>query len=494
MNRIKYLLCAICALLVAYSSEAAITATDRGTGGNNSSEATTVIVPVSNLASGSTGILIYSGDNAAGSVTNLPSSITDSVGNTWTKRAERITSSAANGGFDLAIYCSYLTTGVTTSNNITVTYTVANATAKCWTLIEGIPGTAGNRVMYKDTGGFSSISSSTSTGTPTLTSGADFGVNTLLVGFGSAQSADTWAADADTLNGTWSTMQHNGFGSGTSGMSVISQEKIVSIDGGQTYNPTLTTAICAVGLATFLECPPFTRLIGSRTSSEASTTLTFDMSIPSGSMATLCMSLDNSGTSGTASNVPTSFTDSKSNTWTLRQNGIYAPAGINSGVELATYTSVLSSGIVNGDTITLTYTTNVVVAKCWTIFEFAGSTAYSTGGVGSGATTGTPTVTSGSIANGDYIVGVAGIEGEDSWTGDADTTNGSWSSPSKSCVNTTTTGQSLCAQYKKVTSAGTQTFNPTVTSGDTMIQWTELTVPSSVTKIPSIPSIPTTGG
>jgi hypothetical protein len=73
---------------------------------------------------------------------------------------------------------------------------------------------------------------------------------------------------------------------------------------------------------------------------------------------------------------------------------------------------------------------------------------------------------------------MAGAESATTWVDDADTTNGSWSFGLKTSGGTAAAAMSLIVQYKKVTGTATQTFNPTQTSADTMIQWTELTAPT----------------
>lgn len=454
----------------------AITATDRGTGGDNSSGASTTVTPGSNLASGSTGVLCFAADNANGASTNFPTSITDSAGNTWTRRVDQ-TSGSANNNVELGIYSSILTSGLTTSGSIVLTYTAANVTAKAWTLTELVPGTTGNIVLFRN----SSSSSSTNQTAPTSSTGAFVSNGDAVIGAIGAESPDTFTGDSDTTNGSWSTHQHTGFGSGTSGMSVSSQTKIVTATGTQSYDPTLTSADISIANVSFAEVPPKTRAIRCQNTAEAATTITATRALAAGSVGVLCVAADNMGTNGDTANLPTAPTDSQGNTWTQRQAGIFDNGAAGAGVEIGIYTSVLSTGLSIGDTITLTYQIANVTAKGWVIFEFSDATAYSTGNVGTGATTGTPSVTTASITNGDYVIGLAGLEGVDSWAADADTSNGSWSTEARATAGSGASAMSLIAQYKKVTAGATQTFNPTCTSGDTMIGWAELTVPSGIT-------------
>ena len=63
----------------------AITANDRGSGANNSSEATAITTSGgSAIAAGSTGILCIAADNVGSA--NFPASATDSAGNTWNRQ------------------------------------------------------------------------------------------------------------------------------------------------------------------------------------------------------------------------------------------------------------------------------------------------------------------------------------------------------------------------------------------------------------------------
>lgn len=463
-------------LLVPVASFGAITVTSRGTGGNNTSENATTVTPGSNMAAGSTAVLNFAGDNANGATGNIPSTITDSVGNKWLI-TDHLSTAGANNNVEMAAYVGYLTTALTTSDSITITYTNANVVAKAWTLTELVPSTAGDVIVVST---FGHVATS-ATGTPTVTTSVTIASGDVVVGYGSAESADTWTGDSDTTNGSWSTQQSTGFGSGATGMSVISQAKVVNATGAQTYNPTLTSADTSVGWLNLTEGTPATRGASSVNAGSASMTLTVAVPLAVNSLGVWCIAADNAGTNGASSNMPSSFSDSQSNTWTLRENGIFDNGVASAGVELATYTSVLGTALAVGDTLTATFTTANVVAKGSALLEFSDATAYNTGGVGTGATTGTPSVTTGSITNGHYVVGVAGVESADTWTADSDSSNGTWSSAQKFSSSSGGGGMSGIFQYKKVTGTGTQTFNPTCTSADTMIQWTDLTAPAPST-------------
>ena len=74
--------------------EAALTVTARGTSGDNTAGSSTTIVPASNKAVGSTGVLCLAIDNANGATANVPISATDSVGNIWYRKNIRLGSVA----------------------------------------------------------------------------------------------------------------------------------------------------------------------------------------------------------------------------------------------------------------------------------------------------------------------------------------------------------------------------------------------------------------
>lgn len=471
---------------------AAITVNDRGVGGNNASEASTVMSPASNLAAGSFGILCVTADNSNGSSGNFPSSVVDTAGNTWRAYPTVNSGGATNANFDRVIYTSDLPNGLTSAGSLTVTYTATAVVAKTWTFTEVVPATAGDIILIRG----SANTAASATGTPTLNSVPGAIVGDFVLGLGAAESADTWTGDADTTNGSWSTMQHTGVGAGATGMSIITQWKITTTaSGGQTYNPTLTSADAGLIIIVAVEADPKARYSSGDGSGSATTTLTFTRGLAASSLGVLWIAADNNGTNGASSNLPATLTDSKSNTWTLRQNPIFDNGTAGQGVEIGIYTAPITTPLVINDTVAITYTTANVAAKSSGVFEFANATAYLTGGVGTGATTGTPTVTTSDITSPDYVIGVAAVENDNTWTQDSDTTNGSWSLPVIFLGGLAGGGagdMTYIAQYKQVNTGGAQTYNPTCTSADTDIGWIELNVPAAnaATKIPTIPSIP----
>ncbi len=437
----------------------ALTVTDRGTGGSNASSSSLVVTPASNLAVGSTGVLCYSGDNANAASANTLSSFTDSVGNTWTRR-QTASSSTANSNVEVAIFTSYLTHAITTSDNITIALTAATV-AKTWTLSEVVPA-SGALALYINGAAPASVTS----GTPTINISTELGV--AIVGMGGAESADTYVGDADTLNGSWSTKQSNGQGTGATGNSIVSQSKVTTTDASdQTFNPTLTSADTRLAYVVLFETDPKVRSIGQSAASESTTTITVTDGIASGSMAVLAFAGDNAGSGGNTANIPTSITDSKSNTWTLQRTSINDPGNASAGVETGLYTSVLSSALVAGDTVGVAYQAVNVSAKCWAIYEFptyttiVGSSSPGSGNASSFSSS------LGTVNNGNVVIALLGMEGADGTvTADTDTTNGTWSFPALYTTGTNVTGDiSLISQYKIVTATATQTWDVSWTGG-----------------------------
>lgn len=217
-----------------------------------------------------------------------------------------------------------------------------------------------------------------------------------------------------------------------------------------------------------------------------------------GALGVLCVALDNAGASGATPAAPSSFTDAKGNTWTRRQNPIFDPGAASAGVELAIYTATLTVALLTSDTSTINWASAVSVgAKAWTLREItAGANkfaSYVTGGVNTGATTGTPTVTTGSITSGDCVIGAGGAESADTWAGDADTTNGSWSTHQHNAAGTGNSGMSVTSQAKVVNATATQTYNPTLTSADCILAWIQVTELNAYTLAVSQGSFSLTG-
>lgn len=196
-----------------------------------------------------------------------------------------------------------------------------------------------------------------------------------------------------------------------------------------------------------------------------------------GAMAILCIATDNAQSGGVAFTSLT-VTDSKGNTWTRRVSPLYDPAGTSAGVEGSIWTTPQDGGtLTTSDTITVTFST-APTAKTAILHEVTASNGnvpvYKTGNVNTGAATGAPTVTTSSIPNTHLVIGCGHAENTDSWAGDGDTTNGTWSTHQHTGVGTTTSAISITSQRKVVSATATQTYNPTRTSSDCILSWIEI--------------------
>ncbi len=213
---------------------------------------------------------------------------------------------------------------------------------------------------------------------------------------------------------------------------------------------------------------------GSHNSSSLTFTLSPDSNFAAGSMAVLCIAVDNADSSGQAHSTFT-VVDTLGNVWTRRASPLYDPGSASAGVEGAIFTTPQTLGALQtGTVITVTFDA-LTVAKAWTLMEVApgagNAVSFVTSGVNTGAGTGTPTVTTGSITSGDMVVGCGHAENTDSWAGDADTSNGNWSAHQHNGVGTTTSAISITSQRKVVTGTATQTYNPTRTSSDCILSY-----------------------
>lgn len=478
-----------------------ITPTDRGTGNNTTASSTTITVaPSGTMTAGNYGILVLGIDNANGATGNLTTtSYTDSVGNIWKEVINQI-GGVANSNGEIHVLVSKLTANFTTGDSLTINLT-AGSTSETWALTEAA--ISAGQLLYCG-GQFSTVATSAN---PTISPVTAPSTGDLAIGIGVAESADTWVADSDTLLGSWSTMQHTAANTGVTGtsMSIITQTKVVTGNQTQIYNPTLTSADVSVGEVFFTETNVNARAVANNNATQSTTTITVTSPMAIGSIGVLSIAGDNSNTNGSTANFPTSITDSKSNTWTLRQTGIFDNGTANQGVEIGIYTSVLTSALVFGDTLTCTYQSTTVIGKAWTIWEFpplaGGTMSYVTGGIETnltGTTTQTPSITTGSIPNGDYVVGACGAETVNAFVGDSDTTNGTWSVQATSGAygGAGSLSTAVTSQWKKVTATATQTYNVDAGSSvDTHIGWIEIneSAVATTTRIPSVPSVPSIG-
>jgi hypothetical protein len=216
---------------------------------------------------------------------------------------------------------------------------------------------------------------------------------------------------------------------------------------------------------------------GTGNSAASSTTLAFNSGgdFQVGDGIVVVISADNNGASGISS--LSSVTDAKGNTYTLLQ-ATYDPGAAAAGQTIGIAFAKITTALILTDQITVNFSPATVAkaAVCYNLRPGIGYVLQSTvvaSGFGAGSGTGTPTITSSSIALGDCIIAALAVESNAAVTADADTTNGSWSAQATATGNTGTvaTSSRIATQSKIVTAAGTQTYNPTLTSADCIPGW-----------------------
>lgn len=205
-----------------------------------------------------------------------------------------------------------------------------------------------------------------------------------------------------------------------------------------------------------------------------------------GALLVLCANWDNTGSNGI--DPFDSIFDSQGNTWTPRVASLNDPGAPNAGVAGRIFTCPQDvAALTTGDTITVSFGLIKVVGRVWTLMEFTGNGPhYSASGQETSAS-GSPTITTASISNGQAVVGMIGREGNDAVsTEDTDTDSGTWSAAQTAGIGTTTAGQQICTQRKIVTADATQTYNPTfAASRDNVELWL------SVAETPNVVVTPT---
>lgn len=167
-------------------------------------------------------------------------------------------------------------------------------------------------------------------------------------------------------------------------------------------------------------------------------------------------------------------TDASGNTYT-RPGALASPAGTSTagagvvGVMLAsTLTTAWTSGAK-----TVTWAHPSVTSRSMTVLWIGRTTGYRASSAGTGGgTAGTASATTGAgtPATDDIVVGMTAFEnsGTQTETIDADTTNGTWSSPqtrafsgSSATAATALTFSKTITQWKRLTAGGAQTYNTT---------------------------------
>jgi hypothetical protein len=218
----------------------AITGTDRGAAAISTNATTGTFSPASNFAAGSWAVCCIGLNNSnTNGIAYSIFTVTDSLGNTWTKRISPLNDPAlANAGVEAAIFTTSMDGGtLTTGTTITITTNVATV-ARVVTLMEVIP-TGGSTIGY-----VTGASSTATSATPSIITGSITSGNMVVAAFFVEFGSDLIITqDADTTNGSWSAQQSTTVGGSLlTGLSMASQRKVVTATATQTYNPTLSSS------------------------------------------------------------------------------------------------------------------------------------------------------------------------------------------------------------------------------------------------------------
>lgn len=211
----------------------AITATVRYSNGGTSSETAFTFSPSSNFTAGTFAVLFVAADNSAtNGASNNITSVTDSLGNTWTKyQSPLYDPGSANQGIQGGVFTTSMDAGtITTSTTISVNFESVIA-AKVVVLHEVAP-TTGYRIVYSSSGDGSGTTSelfSETTGSITAN-------NIVLCACFMEGYYPLGYADSDTTRGNWSSRTSIGAGALTSGVNLVTQYKVVTGTGTQTFN------------------------------------------------------------------------------------------------------------------------------------------------------------------------------------------------------------------------------------------------------------------
>lgn len=218
----------------------ALSINNRGTGTHNTGASSFTLSPGSNFAAGDTAVLCVAADNSSsGGATNDFTTVTDSLGNTWTKRQSPVfDNGAASAGVQGAIFDCYQNVGtLQTSTVITVNFG-SSPVAKTWTLT-GVTPAAGKQAKFR-TGGDKAAGATGTAATSGASATISVGEVSVFAIFIEAGTTQTCTGDGDTTNGTWSALQYAEIGSTTSGSCIASQAKLqTTANSTQTHDVTL---------------------------------------------------------------------------------------------------------------------------------------------------------------------------------------------------------------------------------------------------------------
>jgi hypothetical protein len=359
-------------------------------------------------------------------------------------------STAPYGGNGSTLF--YLINPATGANNVVVASATAGNLQGCSFSVTGAKQTG---VPYTLT--TANAGSGTHSGTATLS------------GFGIAFESS--GAGISTPNQTNGDIQNNDAGSGVSNYACQS----AAASGSTTFTwadnadqwfmlllDVLPSTAAAPGRATRMV--EYIKQVGTVTNTTGATTSVITVAaggVSVGDTVIVLSSADNSGTNGAIQ--ASTISDTRGNTWNYCTHGIADPGLANAGNEGFIAWARINVALQASDSITISWPTS-------TAAKAVRADAFRNVGMRLGQITqDNQTGTSSSVALeatgvGQLIVGAVCVEGgtADTFTQDADTTNGAWVNPGRLGSGTTTSGATLNPIYKIVTAAGVQTYNPTM--------------------------------
>lgn len=205
--------------------------TSKGTS-NFNSLGTINIVPSSNCTAAGTLILCISYNNSLIDGSDPFDSIDDSYGNTWTLRVSQIQSpnGLAADGVIMRIYSTNQNISPLTTGDSIVVRFLEDIDVACSFLLQI---TSDNSITYTD----ANSAPFPSDHFPTISS-ISLTTNDIIIGCAASNGNSNKHGDSDTTNGSWSSDYTDQTKNGVSNQ-LISQYKIISGTGAQSYDPQL---------------------------------------------------------------------------------------------------------------------------------------------------------------------------------------------------------------------------------------------------------------
>jgi hypothetical protein len=241
----------------------ALSITQAGTGNSTTSGTTFSVTPTVSFAVNDTVVLCSAHDNRVSGSPYI-SSVTDSQGNTYSLAAGAKTQGGSGADrATVAIYWCNVTTALSTSDTITITFNGSLA-AKAVVLYK-ISAASNKKASLRLAASATPIPATTnfSGGSPTIINGEAF-IRALAI-----EDSQTVTGDSDTTRGSWSAAYSaTAVGaSATASMQIFTQTKIVTANGIQTWDVTFTSADTATAYGIFEEVAAFAVLSRTATGS-----------------------------------------------------------------------------------------------------------------------------------------------------------------------------------------------------------------------------------